>query len=102
MHMKMVAPGMKIRVEMQPEMDIWIVLRYAHENGCHWDEDTCSGAAEKGQLECLRYARENGCHWDEDTCRYAAEYGNLDCLHYAHENGCPGSHNYKHHLEKTD
>ena len=26
--------------------------------------DTCS-AAENGHLECLKYAHENGCPWDE-------------------------------------
>ena len=38
--------------------------------------------------ECLKYVHENGCHWDEDTCKYAAENGHLECLKYAHENGC--------------
>jgi hypothetical protein len=63
-------------------------LKYAHENGCPWDEDTCMHAAWKGQLECLKYAHENGCKWNANTCTYAAENGNLECLRYAHENGC--------------
>ena len=25
-------------------------------------------AAENGHLECLKYAHENGCPWDEMTC----------------------------------
>jgi hypothetical protein len=41
---------------------------YAHENGCQWDRNTCSSAAENGHLECLKYAHENGCKWDEYTC----------------------------------
>ena len=31
---------------------------YAHENGCPWDEKSCSLAAENGHLECLKYAHE--------------------------------------------
>ena len=64
-------------------------LKYAHENGCPWDEETCASAAEKGKLECLKYAHENGCPWDEDTCEFAAAKGDLECLKYACENGCP-------------
>jgi len=41
------------------------VLKWARENGCPWDEDTCAGAAEGGHLEVLKWARENGCPWDE-------------------------------------
>ena len=52
-------------------------------------ERTCSNATESGHLECLKYAHENGCPWDEDTCSYAADNGYLECLKYAHENGCP-------------
>ncbi len=62
MHMKTVTSGMKVCVSI---------------------------AAQYGRLDCLRYAHENGCPWDETTCRYAAQYGHLDILRYAHENGCP-------------
>lgn len=31
-----------------------ILHRYAHENGCEWDKDTCDHAAHAGQLRCLR------------------------------------------------
>jgi hypothetical protein len=63
-------------------------LKYAHENGCPWIEDTCSNAACGGQLDCLKYAHVNGCAWNEETCSGAARYGHLDCLTYTHENGC--------------
>ena len=62
-------------------------LKYARENGCPWDENTCTAAALHGYLECLKYAHENGCPWDEWTCEGAAEHGHLECLKYAHENG---------------
>jgi hypothetical protein len=63
-------------------------LRYAYENGCKWNVFTTSGAAENGHLDCLKYAFENGCKLDADTTYFAAENGHLDCLRYAHENGC--------------
>ena len=40
-------------------------------------------AAKKGHLNCLKYAHENGCPWDEDTCIIADKNGNLNCLKYA-------------------
>jgi hypothetical protein len=29
---------------------------------------TCASAAEGGHLDVLKWARENGCPWDEETC----------------------------------
>ena len=66
-----------------------LLLKYAHEKGCPWDEMTCSYAALNGCLDCLQYAHENGCPWDRWTCILAAEKGKLECLKYAHVNGCP-------------
>ena len=45
-------------------------------------------AAENGHLDCLKYAHEHGCPWNENTCMWAARNGHLDCLKYAHVNGC--------------
>mgnify|MGYP001598206709 CR=1 FL=1 len=78
-------------------------------------------AASNGHLDCLKYAHENGCEWDQEqkhyppifddfetgfitafktgfnfftryktaySCLAAAANGHLDCLKYAHENGC--------------
>ena len=64
-------------------------LKYAHENGCPWNEEICMFAALHNYLDCLRYAHENGCPWNEQVCAYAALHNSLDCLRYAHENGCP-------------
>ena len=76
------------------------VLKWAHENGCPWNEYTCSSAArgghlevlkwarrmvvlgmtilvvvqQGGHLEVLKWARENGCPWDEHTCSSAARW----------------------------
>ncbi|AGO84450.1 Ankyrin repeat domain containing protein [Pandoravirus salinus] len=69
-------------------------LRYAHENGCPWDENTCANAAKEGHVDCLRYAHEHECPWDVWTWWNAARSGNLDCLQYAHENGLPWSTPY--------
>jgi hypothetical protein len=60
------------------------MFKYAHENGCHWDEGTCTNAAYNEQLECLKYAHENGCHWNSKTCKYASQNGHLECLKYSH------------------
>jgi hypothetical protein len=64
-------------------------MKYVYENGCPWNEQTCSYAATVGRLECLKYAHENGCPWNDETCSSAACNGHLNCLKYAHENGCP-------------
>ncbi|KAJ1622968.1 hypothetical protein T492DRAFT_912975 [Pavlovales sp. CCMP2436] len=65
------------------------VPRYAHEHGCPWKSDTCTGAALGGHLEVLRYVHEHGCPWDSWTCHGAAREGHLEVLRYAHEHGCP-------------
>jgi hypothetical protein len=64
-------------------------LKYAHEHECPWDEIICRNAAKNGNIECLKYAHVNGCPWDGWTCYYASCNGHLECLKYAHENGCP-------------
>jgi hypothetical protein len=66
-----------------------LLLKYAHESGCPWDEYTCQHAAKNGHLECLKYLHENGCPWDAFTCEIAVINGNLECLKYVHENGGP-------------
>jgi hypothetical protein len=33
--------------------------------------------------KCLKWARENGCPWDENVCTDAAQYGHLDILKWA-------------------
>ena len=87
-----------------------MVLEWARENGCPWDEDTCGGggaaisihcsgarerlpvgredvrfAAYGGHLEVLKWARENGCPWDEDTCARAAGAAISNRLQWARE-----------------
>lgn len=64
-------------------------LKYAHEHGCPWDEETCAAAVRNGHLDCLTYAHEKGCPWDDLTCTWAASRGHLVCLTYAHNHGCP-------------
>jgi hypothetical protein len=68
-------------------------LKYAHENGCPWDRNTCDNAAAEGFLDCLIYAHQHLCPWDEETCSMAAAGGHLECLKYAHDNGCPWDQN---------
>ena len=53
------------------------VLEYCRDNGCLWNELTCSFAADAGHLEVLKWCRKNGCPWNELTCSHAAENGHL-------------------------
>jgi hypothetical protein len=55
-------------------------LKWARQNGCPWNELTCSEAAKGGHLEVLRWARQNGCPFDPGTCEWAAEGGHLEVL----------------------
>ena len=46
------------------------VLKYAHENGCPWDERTSFNAVKGGHWWCSTVhmrmdVHENGCSWDE-------------------------------------
>jgi len=75
-------------------------LKYAHENGCHWDQLTCTYTACNGHIECLKYLHENGCHWDANTTYYAMHNGHIYCLEYAVINKCPSYENYIDKLEK--
>lgn len=60
-------------------------LKYAHENGCPWDEFTCYKAVQGGALECLKYAHENGCPWDK-TIFNTRKYYSCDSMnHYIDE-----------------
>jgi hypothetical protein len=59
------------------------VLKWARDNGCDWNSDTCSSAARGGQLDLLKWLRDNGCDWDYKTAAYAAEGGHLDLLKWA-------------------
>src|SRR5258708_6790049 len=68
-------------------------LKWAHSNGCYWNEYTCSYAARNGHLEVLKWARDHGCHWNEYTCRHAAMNGHLEVLKWARDNGCNWNEN---------
>ncbi len=56
------------------------ILKWARENGCEWDQRTCSEAARYGHFELLKWALENGCVWDDKMFLNAAEGGHLDML----------------------
>ena len=49
---------------------------------CFKTYNSCYYAAKNGHLQCLRYAHENGCHWNERTFYEAAYYGSFECLKY--------------------
>ena len=71
------------------------MLKWAHDNGCDWDEYTCAYAAKNGHLEIIKWAVSNGCpwssyihHWDKNVCICAAYYGHIEVIKWGHENGC--------------
>lgn len=66
------------------------ILKYAHENGCHWN-GACAAAAEGDQFETLKWLRSQKppCPWDTLTCYEATRKNHLKILKYARENGCP-------------
>ena len=70
-------------------------------NTCSY-EDTCYNAAENGHLECLKYAHENGCPWDEQTFTNATShvreseshiFEQLKIMQYLFSKRCPGTAN---------
>ena len=65
------------------------VLQWARENGCKWDERTCSAAAEGGHLLVLQWARQNVVPVEQVDVRGRGGGGHLEVLQWAHQNGCP-------------
>lgn len=63
-------------------------LKYLHDQGCPWDDYTCTIAAGSGHIDCLRYAHSNGCPMTAEVCLAAAQNDHLDCLRYAHDQKC--------------
>ena len=82
------ALGIQILLHMQQT-----ILKFARDNGCPWDEDTCANAARNGHFDILKVARENGCPWDSITCANAARNEHYEILKFALENGCPWNSN---------
>ena len=82
------ADGMNGRAHTQPKGATWQSCVGARQNGCSWDEITCSRAAAGGHLAVLEWARQSGCRWNERTCSCAAHGGHLTVLQWARKNGC--------------
>lgn len=62
-------------------------MKYAHENGCEYDEKVCECSSLNGHIKCLRYAHENmNCVIDVSTFANAASEGHFKCLKYIHKN----------------
>ena len=47
-----------------------------------WNESTCSGAAKNGaaHFEMLKWAHDHGCPWDEDTFSLTVKNGHFEIL----------------------
>jgi len=61
------------------------VLKWARENGCDWDANTCLYAAQNGHLEVLKWARENRYEWDKEKCIQAAAK-NVELVNWIKDN----------------
>jgi hypothetical protein len=59
------------------------IVKWLVSNSMALHPDLCTEAIEEyGDLELLKYLHENGCDWDEETCIAAASYGYLSILKY--------------------
>jgi hypothetical protein len=70
-----------------------LVLQWARENDCSWNEKTSANAAWIGCYAVLEWAQTNSCPWNETTCANAALNGHLAILKWARNNGCPWDEN---------
>ena len=86
MTVKTVATGMALIATNAGHLE---VLKWLHENGYPWNEDTCELAARHGHLGVLQWAHANGCPWDEGTCAAAARGGHTEALAWARKKDCP-------------
>jgi len=57
-------------------------LKYLHEIGFKWDEETMLAAAKAGSSNCLIYLYEQGCKRTEDVIRVLEERGDIHNLKY--------------------
>ena len=55
-----------------------------------WLDSHMFAAACRGHLEVVKWLRANGCPWDENACSFAAEHKHWDTLQYLVDNKCPG------------
>ena len=58
------------------------LMQWAHKNGYHWNDNTCTVAALGGHLNVLQWLRKQDppCPWNGRTCSRAAENGHLKVL----------------------
>ncbi len=64
------------------------ILIWAKEHGYELNRNTCTFAAGNGHLDIIKWAKANGCKWDATTCEMAATNGHLKCLKWIKKNGC--------------
>ena len=65
------------------------MFKWAHENGCPMNQQTCANIVSNGTFEMLKWAHNNGYKMDEQTSANIASNGNFEMLKWSHENGCP-------------
>ena len=67
-----------------------LVLKWARQHGCEWDDQTYFNAAGGGHVEVLKWAWEHGCPSDDRryVCDNAMRGGHLGVLKWALEHDC--------------
>ena len=78
-------------MEAVPESNSLKMLKFVHEKGFPWANNTCEALLRTGNYEMLKYAHENGALWTTDTVisGLKTKMPSVPCLQYAIENGCP-------------
>ncbi len=81
----------KVLIKALVKFNCLELLKIANNNNCNMD-GICYYSSKYGNLEILKWARENGCIWNSNTCTNAAYYGHLEILKWALENHCNRSY----------
>ena len=71
------------------EMGYLNIVKWARENKCEWNSQTCYSAAIGGHLEVLKWVRAHGCEWTSHIYASAQRGGHFKVLEWLRENGCP-------------
>jgi len=67
-------------------VDDFELLQWAYNQGCPWDEDTCSYVAENGNFKGIQWLYSKGCPWG-DTCWFASMFGHFNIVQWAFGRG---------------
>ena len=64
------------------------IMKWLHENGVPWTNDTFAQAAYHGDIDTMKWLYEKGCPWGMWTFNNAVEHGDLKNMKWLHKKGC--------------